>query len=75
ASRFPGREDHHVARVGGVSRSTEEGADAESGASAEEIRTTAEESLVRKLRTRSLSVSEARLVLKGHGLATDASTT
>lgn len=58
--------------VGGVSRSTEEGADAESGASAEEIRTTAEESLVRKLRTRSLSVSEARLVLKGHGLATDA---
>jgi len=62
-----------------VSRSTEAGADEESGPSAEEIRTTAEEirttaeeSLVRKLRTRSLSVSEARLVLKGHGLATDA---
>lgn len=58
--------------VGGVSRSAEEGADAESGPSAAEIRTTAEESLVRKLRTRSLSVSEAWLVLKGHGLATDA---
>lgn len=27
---------------------------------------------MRKLRTRSLSISEARLVLKGHGLATDA---
>ncbi len=27
---------------------------------------------MRKLRTRSLSVSEARLVLKGHGLAADA---
>ena len=40
--------------------------------SAEEIRTAAEESLLRKLRTRSLSVSEARLVLKGHGLASDA---
>lgn len=40
-------------------------------ASAAEIRATAEESLVRKLRTRSLSVSEARLVLKGHGLAAD----
>lgn len=28
--------------------------------------------MLRKLRTRSLSVSEARLVLKGHGLASDA---
>lgn len=43
----------------------------ESGPSAEEIRSAAEESLVRKLRTRSLSVSEARLVLKGHGLDAD----
>ena len=34
----------------------------------EELRAGAEEALVRKLRTRSLSVSEARLVLKGHGL-------
>lgn len=44
----------------------------DSVASEAEIRATAEESLVRKLRTRSLSVSEARLVLKGHGLAADA---
>ncbi|MFP3345569.1 hypothetical protein R0J87_24105, partial [Halomonas sp. SIMBA_159] len=34
----------------------------------DEIRTAAEESLVRKLRTRSLSVSEARQALRGHGL-------
>lgn len=43
----------------------------EGGASAsslDDIRSTAEESLLRKLRARSLSVSEARLVLKGHGL-------
>ncbi|MFK3679397.1 regulatory protein RecX [Microbacterium sp. NPDC090218] len=33
-----------------------------------EIRTAAEESLVRKLRSRSLSVSEARQVLRGHHL-------
>lgn len=33
-----------------------------------EVRKAAEESLVRKLRTRSLSVSEARQVLRGHGL-------
>lgn len=36
-----------------------------------EARATAEEALVRKLRSRSLSVSEARLVLRGHGLAGD----
>ena len=36
--------------------------------SLDDIRSTAEESLLRKLRARSLSVSEARLVLKGHGL-------
>nr|WP_081859942.1 MULTISPECIES: regulatory protein RecX [unclassified Microbacterium] len=34
----------------------------------DDIRTAAEESLVRKLRTRSLSVSEARQALRGHGL-------
>lgn len=34
----------------------------------DETRTAAEESLVRKLRTRSLSVSEARQALRGHGL-------
>lgn len=58
--------------VGDTSRSTGGGEGAENGPSAAEIRVTAEESLVRKLRTRSLSVSEARLVLRGHGLATDA---
>lgn len=58
--------------VGDTSRSDGGGEAGESAPSAEEVRTTAEESLVRKLRTRSLSVSEARLVLKGHGLAADA---
>lgn len=33
-----------------------------------EIRATAEEGLLRKLRNKSLSISEARLVLRGHGL-------
>lgn len=41
------------------------------GPTAEEVRAAAEESLLRKLRTRSLSVSEARLVLKGHGVDAD----
>ena len=36
--------------------------------SPDEIRSTAEESLLRKLRAKSLSISEARLVLRGHGL-------
>ena len=36
--------------------------------SPEEIRATAEEALLRKLRAKSLSISEARLVLKGHDL-------
>lgn len=36
--------------------------------SPDEIRATAEESLLRKLRAKSLSISEARLVLRGHGL-------
>ena len=34
----------------------------------DEVRTVGEESLVRKLRARSLSISEARLVLRGHDL-------
>lgn len=34
----------------------------------EQVRVAAEEALVRKLRSRSLSVSEARQVLRGHGL-------
>lgn len=38
------------------------------GPDREEVRRAAAESLVRKLRTRSLSVAEARTVLKGHGL-------
>lgn len=59
--------------VGDTSGVASGGEGSESGPSAEEIRATAEESLVRKLRTRSLSVSEARLVLKGHGLAAEAS--
>jgi regulatory protein len=36
--------------------------------SPDEIRATAEEVLLRKLRTKSLSISEARLVLRGHDL-------
>ena len=36
--------------------------------SPDDIRATAEESLLRKLRAKSLSISEARLVLRGHGL-------
>lgn len=36
--------------------------------SPDEIRAAAEESLLRKLRSKSLSISEARLVLRGHGL-------
>lgn len=36
--------------------------------SPDEIRVTAEEALLRKLRAKSLSISEARLVLKGHDL-------
>lgn len=46
-------------------------APADDAPSADEARATAEEALVRKLRSRSLSVSEARLVLRGHGLAGD----
>ena len=42
--------------------------DDEETPSADEIRVAAEESLVRKLRARSLSVSEARQVLRGQGL-------
>lgn len=42
--------------------------DIEESVDSDEIRTAAEESLVRKLRTRSLSVSEARQSLRGHGL-------
>ncbi|MFS0912451.1 regulatory protein RecX [Microbacterium sp. 179-I 3D2 NHS] len=36
--------------------------------SSDEIRAAAEEALLRKLRTKSLSIAEARLVLKGHDL-------
>ncbi|PCE13529.1 hypothetical protein AUC47_06855 [Microbacterium sp. SZ1] len=46
--------------------SEEAGAGARSPQSDEEIRAAAEELLVRKLRSRSLSVSEARLVLRGY---------
>lgn len=40
----------------------------EQSRSPEEIRATAEEALLRKLRGKSLSISEARLVLRGHDL-------
>lgn len=40
----------------------------EEAAVTDEIRTAAEESLVRKLRARSLSISEARQALRGYGL-------
>ncbi|WP_223625336.1 regulatory protein RecX [Microbacterium sp. EST19A] len=48
-----------------------DGEDPASGPSPDEIRSTAEESLLRKLRAKSLSISEARLVLRGHGLPAD----
>lgn len=48
-----------------------DGEDIPSGPSPDEIRATAEESLLRKLRAKSLSISEARLVLRGHGLPAD----
>lgn len=38
---------------------------------ADNLRAAAEEALVRKLRARSLSVSEARLILRGHGLRSE----
>ncbi|MCI1017842.1 RecX family transcriptional regulator [Microbacterium sp. C5A9] len=64
--------ERHPARGGGRApvrlRALEsEGAPAEAAdaPSADEARTSAEELLVRKLRTRSLSISEARLVLRG----------
>jgi len=44
------------------------GADEAASASSDELRVAAEESLVRKLRARSLSISEARQVLRGVGL-------
>jgi regulatory protein len=50
------------------SRSQADGAADDTRPSHEELRATAEEALVRKLRSRSLSVSEARLVLKGLGV-------
>ena len=50
--------------LGGQREQTEE----EDAPSPDEIRTAAEESLVRKLRARSLSVAEARQVLRGSGL-------
>jgi len=43
-------------------------AEGEQAAAPDEIRAAAEESLVRKLRARSLSISEARQALRGHGL-------
>lgn len=46
----------------------DEGGDAEQGPSPEELRAVAEEALLRKLRSKSLSISEARLVLRGHHL-------
>ncbi|MDQ0725717.1 regulatory protein RecX [Microbacterium sp. W4I20] len=46
----------------------DEGVDAEQGPSREELRAVAEEALLRKLRSKSLSISEARLVLRGHHL-------
>lgn len=49
-----------------------ESADDEESPSDDEIRVAAEESLVRKLRARSLSVSEARQVLRGQGLESSA---
>lgn len=42
--------------------------DSEQVRSPDEIRATGEEALLRKLRNKSLSISEARLVLRGHGL-------
>lgn len=47
----------------------EDGSDETETASLDEVRLAAEESLVRKLRARSLSVSESRQVLRGHGLS------
>jgi regulatory protein len=44
------------------------GDDSEPVRSPDEIRATGEEALLRKLRSKSLSISEARLVLRGHGL-------
>ncbi len=64
--------ESHPARRGGNSsprlRALEFTGEQEAAADApsvEELRTSAEEVLVRKLRTRSLSISEARLVLRG----------
>lgn len=61
-----------VPRLRAIDEGTLGGADAErgeeDGPTTEEVRVAAEESLLRKLRTRSLSVSEARLVLRGHGV-------
>lgn len=48
----------------------ESAADSDAEASSEESKTIAAESLVRKLRVRSLSISEARTVLKTHGIDT-----
>ncbi|WP_435744311.1 regulatory protein RecX [Microbacterium sp. PMB16] len=42
--------------------------EADDARSPDEIRASAEEALLRKLRTKSLSISEARLVLRGHQL-------
>lgn len=39
--------------------------------SPDEVRAAGEEALLRKLRSKSLSISEARLILRGHGLETD----
>lgn len=55
-------------RLRALSESDGEKTAGQEGATADEVRVAAEESLVRKLRARSLSVSEARVVLKGYGL-------
>ncbi len=49
---------------------TDEVSDAQPAVDPDRLREIAEESLVRKLRAKSLSVSEARLVLRGHSLET-----
>lgn len=65
ASTRPTKSAPHLRALGG-GESDDAGADEK--ASSDEVRVAAEESLVRKLRARSLSISEARQVLRGVGL-------
>lgn len=65
--RTPGREKAPP-RLRGMRSSAEQSGEQEPERDPDEIRRVGEESLVRKLRARSLSISEARQVLRGHDL-------